>query len=218
MTTHIVLLKLAAELGRLRRCENGLALTELAFALPIFVLLLLGGLETANLALAHLRTNQIAMTVADNAGRVRSGIDESHIYEVFAGADLVGDPIDFARNGRIVLSSVEPNGRTGTNRGQWIRWQRCHGELDVDPRYGTQGTGQNNGALSDGIGPDGGEIESAPDTAVMFVEVTYQYTPAIFAGIGLNPRTIRYESAFNVRERTNQAISNAQALTRKLCT
>src|SRR5690606_21769517 len=80
-------------LRRLRASESGLALTEFAIALPVLLVLLLGGLETSNLALTHLRVNQIAMTVADNAGRVRTGIDESHIYEVFAGADLVGSSI-----------------------------------------------------------------------------------------------------------------------------
>jgi len=202
-------------LRRLRASESGLALTEFAIALPVLLVLLLGGLETSNLALTHLRVNQIAMTVADNAGRVRTGIDESHIYEVFAGADLVGSSIDFAENGRIVLSSLEPNGRTGSTEGQWIRWQRCHGELPVSPAYGTEGTGRTNATLRDGMGPDGNKIASASGTAVMFVEVTYNYRPVLsnFGGT----QTIRYESAFNVRERTNQSISNTQGLPQKRC-
>jgi len=62
-------------LRSLRRDSRGLALTEFAFAAPIFLTLVLAGLELTNLALAHLRVSQMAMTVADNAGRVTSGID-----------------------------------------------------------------------------------------------------------------------------------------------
>lgn len=200
----------------LRRSESGLALTEFAFALPVFVVLLLGGLEVSNFALTHMRVNQIAMTVSDNAGRVRTGIDESHIYEVFAGADLVGRSLDFEANGRIVLSSLEPNGRTGSTAGQMINWQRCHGDLNVAPRYGVENTGRTNATLANGMGAAGNRIVAAPDTAVMFVEVTYRYEPVIFGGVG-DARDIRYESAFNVRERTNQNISNTQGLTLNSC-
>lgn len=206
-----------ARLRDLALSKSGLALVEFAYALPIFLVLLLGGLEVSNLALTHLRINQIAMTVADNAGRVRTAIDETHIYEVFAGADLVGAPIDFVDNGRIVLSSLEPNGRTGSQEGQMINWQRCHGNFAVAPSYGTQGTGRTTSTLATGMGPAGNRIVSAEGTAVMFVEVTYQYRPAIFGGFGTAPTTIRYESAFNVRERTNQNITNTQGLALNSC-
>ena len=217
MTGPTSWMAMRAGLRDLARSESGLALVEFAYALPIFVVLLLGGLEVSNLALAHLRINQIAMTVADNAGRVRTAIDETHIYEVFAGADLVGAPIDFVDNGRIVLSSLEPNGRTGAQEGQMINWQRCHGNLAVASSYGTQGTGRTNATLADGMGAEGNRIVSADGTAVMFVEVIYQYRPAIFGGFGTAPRIIRYESAFNVRERTNQNITNTQRLALNNC-
>ena len=196
--------------------NSGLALTEFAFSLPILLVLLLGGLETANFALTHLRVNQIAMTVADNAGRVRTSIDESHIYEVFAGADLTGQSIKFADNGRIVLSSLQPNGLTGGAEGQMINWQRCHGELDIAAAYGSEGLGKTDSALEEGMGPAGNKIVSAPGTAVMFVEVTYEYEP-LFWKAGMDSQRIRYESAFNVRERTNQNLTNTQALTVNGC-
>jgi hypothetical protein len=126
---------------RLRSCRRGLAMVEAAFALPILLLMIFGGLEIAHMAMSHLRVNQIAITVADNAGRVRTGIDESNIYEVFSGANLIGDTISFEDRGRIVLSSLEPNGKEGSSEGQKITWQRCFGDLDVEPRYGEQGDG-----------------------------------------------------------------------------
>ncbi|MBC2777771.1 TadE/TadG family type IV pilus assembly protein [Parasphingopyxis marina] len=200
-------------LNSLRDNTSGVALTEFAFSLPILLSLIFGGLETANYALAHMRVSQLAMTVADNAGRVSTTIDESQIYEIFAGAALVGESLDFEPNGRIVLSSLRENGETGSNAGQEINWQRCWGDLtSVTPAYGVQGTGSTNDDLEDGMGPPGNQIQSAPGTAVMFVEVTYDYQPLVEQLNLLGTRQIRYESAFNVRERTNQNITNTQGL------
>ncbi len=133
-------------LDRLRAfigCQNGMAMTEFALGLPVFLTLTIGGIESSNLALAHMRVSNLAMTVADNAGRVMSGIDESDVYEVFSGAQVVGESIGFEEHGRVILSSLEDNGRKGSKHGQVIRWQRCWGDLDVDPAYGTQGAGAN---------------------------------------------------------------------------
>ncbi|HQS69897.1 MAG: hypothetical protein B7Y36_13135 [Novosphingobium sp. 28-62-57] len=203
--------------ANLIRSNEGVGMVEFAFALPIVMAILLAGLELVNFVFAHMRINQIAITVADNAGRVRSGIDESNIYEVFAGADLVGGNLDFVNNGRIILSSLEPNGQTGSNAGQMINWQRCYGTMVVAPRYGTQGTGRTNASLSNGMGVNGNRITSAVGTAVMFVEVTYKYQPIMFDSFMRNRTTMRYEAAFNVRERTNQNITNIQNLTVRSC-
>lgn len=200
----------------IRRSNSGVALMEFAFALPVLLLLLLGGVEIANFVLTHMRVSQIAMTVADNAGRVRTGIDESQIYEVFSGADVAGESINFEDNGRIVLSSLQPNGKTGGNAGQMINWQRCHGDLSVNPSYGRQNAGRNDATLATGMGRAGNRIIAADNTAVMFVEVTYLYRP-IFTDTVLGPTQIRYESAFNVRERTNQNITNTQGLALNNC-
>jgi len=51
----------------------------------------------------------------------------------------------------------------------------------------------------------------------MFVEVTYHYEPVFFTGIEGIAGDIRYESAFNVRERTNQNITNTQRLVVRSC-
>lgn len=210
------LFRLPRLLRRLRGDESGVALTEFAYTLPVLLTLIFGGLETANLALSHLRVSQIAMTVADNAGRVDTVMDESNIYEVFGGADLIGGSIDFEENGQIVLSSLEDNGRNGSNAGQTIGWQRCWGTGNIGSYYAGEGDGADDDSLADGLGPEGSEIAAASGTAVMFVEATYDYQPLIAANI-LGSRTIRYESAFNVRERVNQSITNTQGLAVNSC-
>ena len=203
-------------LARLRASRSGIALTEFAISLPIFVTLLFGGLEIISLVMAHMRMSQVAISVADNAGRVRTKIDEADIYEVFAGANLVGGG-DFHRDARVILSSLEPNKQTGSRAGQMITWQRCYGALPVSPRYGAEGTGKNDNSLALGMGSLKSRIRAAEGTAVMFAEVSYRYTPRILPSIVSNGIDLRYESAFNVRERNDQDISNIQRLATNAC-
>lgn len=200
----------------LRRDQDGVAMIEFAIAAPVFLTLTLTGLELANLALSHLKVNQMAMTVADDAGRVMSGIDEANIHEVFTGAQIISGGLDFKPHGRMVLSSLEPNGQTGGDEGQVITWQRCWGDLDVDPAYGEEGDGADDDLLEDGMGTGARKIVAGDDTAVMVVEVSYEYQPLVSTGF-FDPPTIRYESAFNVRGRQNNAISNTQGLTTFTC-
>jgi hypothetical protein len=197
---------------RLRDDQRGLAFVEFALAAPLLLFMIMGGLELVNYALAQLKVNQIAMSVADNAGRVMTGIDEANIQEVFAGADVIGASMEFKRHGRIVLSSLQDNQQKAANHGQMINWQRCWGDLHVAPAYGTQGTGRTDDALESGMGPAGNRITSIPGTAVMFVEVSYEYQSLISSSILPISGTIRRESAFNVRGRQNNDISNAAGL------
>jgi Flp pilus assembly protein TadG len=197
--------------------ERGVAFVEFAFIAPVLLFLILGGLEVVNYALAQLKVNQIAMTVADNAGRVTTGVDEANIYEVFAGADVIGKSMNFEQNGRIVLSSLQDNEKKGSQHGQMINWQRCWGDLDTDPAYGDEGAGRDDDTLEQGMGPTGNKITSIPGTAVMFVEVSYDYQPLISKTILPVSGTIRRESAFNVRGRQNNDISNTQALSLLAC-
>lgn len=201
---------------RLIRDQHGVAFIEFAFAAPMLLTLMLGGVELTNFLLAHMRVNQIAVTVADNAGRIPVAVDEANIYEVFAGARVLGQDITFEDHGRVVLSSLQNNGRTGTTAGQMIHWQRCWGKLAIAPSYGVQGKGRTDNTLSDGMGPTGHKIRAAAETAVMFVEVTYEYQPLIGRG-WLDVGRIRHESAFNVRSRVNQDIANGSGLAVHTC-
>lgn len=192
-------------------------MVEFAIALPFLLLMFLGAAEVVNYVLANMTVSRIGMTVADNAGRVMTKIDETDIVETFAGASELGRDLDIANNGRIVLSSLVANGQTQANKkGQAINWQRCWGELDVDPAYGHEGTGKHNNSLKDGIGPAGSKITAAPGTAVMFVEISYEYEPIIYGSV-IGNRMIRYETAFNVRGRLDQDITNTSSLPVNRC-
>jgi Flp pilus assembly protein TadG len=204
-------LSLRGKLVELRDDRRGLALIEFAFSLPVLVVLSMAGLETANLALAHMRVSQIAMLVADNASRVRSSIDEADVNEIMTGAELSSDSLKLKANGRIFLSDLEPNGKASPNTGYYIRWQRCWGSGTFTSSYGVAGNGTNDASMQFGMGPGNTaatKVVPASGTAVMFVEVAYNYQPLVSNAL-FGAKVIRYSSAFNVRERTDQAIKNA---------
>jgi TadE-like protein len=225
----------------MRDCRSGVAFVEFAFALPVLLALGLMGLETANYAMAHLRVSNIAMLTADNASRVRDSIDEADIVELFTGAKMSGTNIDFAANGRIILTDLEP---TDTGGKQWIRWQRCDGALNyVNPNTAIRPLNKNGGAITNGteiyktdrttlsdansassqvkasltsIINGTSEISAQDGSAVMVVEVVYDYQPVIPNSF-LGGRQIRYQSAFNVRQRTDQTLRNVNKITPRSC-
>lgn len=192
-----------ALLSRLRRDESGLALVEFAITLPVFLTMGLMGLEVANFAIANLRISQIAMSTADNAGRVRDSISEYDVNELFIGSKIIGGRIKFAENGRIILSSLEP--KTVLPAGQWIRWQRCYGMKNVASSYGVP-TAMSASTMT-AMGPTGKTVAASSGTAVMFVEVVYDYQPIVWSNL-IGDREIRTTAAFNVRQRTDQVIKN----------
>ncbi|MET0309577.1 MAG: TadE/TadG family type IV pilus assembly protein [Sphingomonas sp.] len=223
--------------------RSGVALIEFALTVPVILLLGLGGVELGNFMMANLRISQIAMSVADNAGRVRTTIDEADISEVMMGARKMGDAISLASNGRIILSDLEQRTTTTGTGGkgavtttnpngyrQWIRWQRCSGDLSAISSYGvpinSSGTAVTNidsttnadhGAVEsastiDGMGPTGNQIAASTGTAVMMVEIVYNYQPVVPVNF-LGPLTIRRVAAFNVRQRTAYSLRNDGNLT-----
>lgn len=196
--------------------RSGVAMIEFAYSAPLFLVTVLGGVELINYTLANLRVNQIAMSVADNAGRIQTAVDEANIYELFAGAEVLGRELDFEERGRVVLTSLEDNGQPGGNGGQKIGWQRCWGELPVASRYGVEGDGRDDNSLAGGLGGNGRRIVATPGSPIMFAEVTYRYKPIIGRDLIKDP-IIRYESAFNVREHRAPMIGNANDLAVNRC-
>lgn len=190
-----------AELQTLRRDNSGVAMVEFAFAAPIVLAFGLLGAETANFTITHMQMSQLAMQVADNASRVGETdvltarrVFEEDINESLVGGEKLGDPFDIYGQGRVIISSLQVN----ADGGQEIRWQRCRGEKNFDSEYGPQGTGASGTAFL-GMGDPGNRITASPGTAVIFVELSYDYEPVTpFEFFG--DTEIEYTAAFNVRD------------------
>lgn len=229
--------------SRLRQDVSGIALTEFAISFPIMLALGMYGIDTANLALTHLRVNQIALNLADNASRVgannSAGVQEMReidVIDVLQAAIDQGAPLDLATNGRIVLSSLEKNA-SGTQR---IHWQRCIGSMtgatfeshygqvknvdgspEVDAnRNGTieESEKQYQGATAtNGMGESGFKVNAPINSSgVMFVEVNYRFTP-MFGWIS-SQSDIRQVASFIVRDSRNfDNIFNPNSATPSYC-
>jgi hypothetical protein len=211
-------------LERVRSDTSGIALTEFALMLPILCAVCITAVELANYAHATMRVSQIALSVADNSGRIRDSIDEADVDAILIGAKLAGESIQFGSHGRVILSMVEHNGRTGSSAGQKITWQRCFGMKPIESSYGFEGDGATTGIHADGFGPPGNKIAALPNDGLMFVEVVYDYQPIFDVGsellAGLSGKTVRYTAAFPVREREENGIANGFGLSnseKRLC-
>ena len=176
-----------------------MAAVQLAVALPLLVMISMGGLELASFALTNMRVNQIAISVADNASRAKmtsvSGAAQFREYDVgetFRAAELAYPGMAVFTNGRIVLSSLETNAAGG----QWIHWQRCRGAKAVGSKYGIQGTGATGTSLA-GMGPVGSIVTAETGSAIMFAEVYYDYRPITLPGATI---TIYRHAALYVRD------------------
>jgi hypothetical protein len=200
---------------QLWKAQGGLALTEFAFAAPIFAALGLGGIEIANYTLAHLRVSQVASNLADvmsrtgeDSGLGLKQLNEAQINEALDAVTLQAEGIELTARGRIWLSSLEQE----SDGSAWIRWQRCQGSrTSYTPDWGAQGDGKrNNNSTFTGMGPTGAKI-TAPDSssAVMFVEVKYQYEPLVDLRIlGVDTDIIESRAAFLVRDRRDLSNGN----------
>lgn len=197
-----IAIPMAARLRSFRQDRRGVTAMEFGLVLPLLLFAGLGGLEVANMAVAHMRINQIAVSLADNASRVKqqttSGAPkfrEADANEVFRGAERQGRDLDLMAHGRVFLSSLELN----EDGGQWIHWQRCAGEkTDYTSSYGEEDEGST-GMDFAGMGPEGKRVTTEDKNAIMFAEVVYEYQPLI-VDLLFDSLTIRKYSAMYVRD------------------
>jgi Flp pilus assembly protein TadG len=186
---------------RLSGDTSGLALIEFAFAAPLVLGMGMLGTDTAYLVVTHMQISQIAMQVADNASRVGEQdvltarkVFESDVAETLIGAEKLGQNLDLYDNARIIISSLQRN----ASGGQWIAWQRCRGAAQHTSSFGVEGNGAT-GTSFPGMGEPGRYITASQGTAVMFVEVAFDYQPITPITV-FESRRIIYTAAFNVRD------------------
>lgn len=184
--------------------ESGVSFIEFAFAFPVLMIITLTGIELTNFVVVHHQVRQIASMTADNASRLRTKMSEAYINQLFIGVDKAGEPIDFKANGRIILSAVQENGAAD---GQWIRWQRCFGDLTTASDHGIEGKGQSDNTLGDVNG-----LAAMPGSGIMLAEIVYDYEP-LFPNGFTNDRRIEHEIAYVVRQRLDFGISGTGAAT-----
>ncbi len=200
-------IRMSTPVRRFLRDRRAVGLIEFALGLPVLLVLTLGGLEVANMALMQQRLTQIASQVTQNAARGTQQMDEADIVQVFTAARLTAEGTPLLRKGRVILSSVRLN---PARSGQWIEWQRCTGDVKtIRSAYGAQGKGETDASLQ-----TVGGIKAADNVAILVTEMQSTYQPIIgnaFSVVSAG-RTLRAVSAQVVRDRTTFGIKNDTGL------
>lgn len=200
-----------ATLGLLSRDTRGVSLIEFAIGLPVFLTLLFGGLELANMALTQQRVSEIANQMAQNAARGTNQIDEADISQIMTGGRLAAEGTPILSKGRVIISSVRLN---AAKNGQWIEWQRCDGsDTTVRSAYGAQGKGKSDSTLSQ-VGPAPG-LKAVDGVNIIVVEASTKYQPMISNAFSLisEGSVLKAVAAQVARERTTFSIKNDGNLT-----
>lgn len=184
-------------LARLWRNRRAISAVEFAMVMPVLSAAGLGTIELANMSTTYMRISQAAVMLADNASRAKQAsgtggavMREFDVNDLFASLELQYPGLQMFTNGRVILSSLEQNSAGG----QWIHWQRCKGVTTWASKYGGQGTGTATGTSFAGMGPSGNLLQADGNSAIMFVEIYYQYRP-IFFDLGSRTAPVIYRSA-----------------------
>ncbi len=224
-------------LQELRACQSGVAIIEFAYSMPVLMAMLCVGTELTNYSTTVMRVNQIALQTADNAARIGAGsplalktITETDINDLITGAQLqsgnmdilgshtsIGAFGDTGRNGRIIISSLEPVAMPNTTNRYRINWQRCGGQMrntNHPSSYGVEG--QTNML---GMGPADRQVIATDASGTIFVEVAYFYQPLFFSELSITEEyKITAIASMPVREARNTTLNNAAAATVSTCT
>jgi Flp pilus assembly protein TadG len=161
---------LRKRLRRLARDTGGALMIEMAFAMPVLVLLTLGGVEIARYVLLHQKLDRVASSIADLVSQAET-VSVGDLQNVFDAAAYVAAPFDLAGSGTVIVSSVSnPAGSAGTQ----INWQQSGGgSVPATSQIGTVGGGATL--------PDGFSVADAQ--SIIIAEVFYDYAPWIVGGI-----------------------------------
>ncbi len=149
-------------LHRPLRDKRGGIMIEFGIAMPLLILLMLGGVELGRYVLLHQKLDRTAMTVADLVARVNT-VDVADLNTIFSAVDLVMTPFTMGSKGVVVISSVVD--QSGVPH---VAWQRKGGgTLNLTSDVGNQG---GNATLSDSSLVD-------PTDGIVVGETYYDYSP-----------------------------------------
>lgn len=148
-------------LHRFRRNKDGAILIELAFMLPILVVLVLGAFDTARMVLLNQKLQRTSMAMADLVGQ-SYGLSEAELTGLFDAASYTMSPFSFNDGGTVVVSSISTEG-SGTQ----INWVRNFGGGNDGSTFGAEG---DTPMLPDGFTVREGE-------SIIVAEAFYPYEP-----------------------------------------
>lgn len=170
---------------RLLKAQRGAAVAEFAIAVPILMLIMLGGTEIARFVLLHQKLARAAVTMADLVSQAET-ISEGELSQLFAAVDPVMQPFGMGARGTVIVSSVTASGGNPAR----ISWQRIGGGglAGVGSELGTEGATANL--------PPGFVVRDGETTLV--AEAYYNFSPLFTAGL-VDAGTLYHRAMFRPR-------------------
>ncbi|MCB2101947.1 MAG: pilus assembly protein [Rhodobacterales bacterium] len=154
-------------LRRWLRDDRGTLALELAFAMPVVLVLLYSGIEVTRYVMLNQKVERTAATLADLVSQAED-LTEGGLATLFEAANFVMDPYSISGDGLVVVSSIVNHGN-----GAVISWQRNHGGGSGGSAFGAQG-----GSAS--LPP--GFVVRENETAVV-AEVYFDYEPILLRSV-----------------------------------
>lgn len=151
-----------------RNCK-GSVLAEFAAFCPIFMLLLLGGIDLSRLVILNQKLDRLATGIGDLVAQA-DVLTSAQMTQIFDVTTHVASPFDFTRNGKVIVTSISLVG--GVAR---VNWQSAGGgSVAVTSRMGV-------GANAVATLPAGLTV-SGNDTLVVS-EVFFTFAPLFDIGL-----------------------------------
>jgi Flp pilus assembly protein TadG len=167
---------------RLATDRRGGLIAEFAAAIPVLVIMLLGGVEVSRYALLNQRMDRLATVMGDLVAQAER-LKESELEQLFLATSHVAWPFDMESRGNVIISSVSLPADPAPQIPK-ITWQRHTGDLPSSSRVGVQNA---TATLPDGLTVKKGQT-------VIVSEVYYRFTPMLFGA--LVPEKVIYHRAF----------------------
>jgi Flp pilus assembly protein TadG len=161
---------------------RGGLIAEFAAAMPVLVLMLLGGVEISRFALLNQRMDRLATVMGDLVSQAES-ISQADIDALFAATEPIAWPFDITGRGNVIISSmsIPPPPAPAVAK---ITWQRQSGDLDVSSRLGAENATP---ALPTGL-------NIGTNQTMIAAEVIYRFRPILIGA--LVPEQNIYHRAF----------------------
>lgn len=160
--------------------RRGAVMLEFAVACPVFVVLLIGGVDLSRLIILNQKLDRVASGMGDLVAQADE-MTQSQMSQLFDATSHVASPFDFARGGSVIITSISVI--AGAPR---INWQsKGGGSLNSTSRLGT-------GANAVVTLPAGLSV-TGTDTLVA-AEVFFDFEPLF--GLGLVPGAQLYHRSF----------------------
>lgn len=176
--------------GRFMRDRRGSALIEIAFSIPILMILLTGIVEIGFFLMLNQKLQHTAVSISDLTTRDED-IDQTTMNDIFNAAPLIMEPFTMTSNARIFVTAAGND----SDGNPTIFWQR---------------TGAGSLTQASGVGTEGGTPVLPPDIplrdneTLVVTEVYYEYEPVFFSVI--DPVRLRRTAFYRPRIGALQSI------------